>query len=604
MNNVETNPLPAENRAVNSPRPRLSFNGIAWIRRIIAPPVFEDEETTRIARLLNYILLGNLSVAVLAFLILAIVGPSRVIGLSITIFLSAPFLMLWFLMRRGHVRLLSYLFLILLEIFAIVLSVFAGGMVGLTMTFLILIILIAGLLLGGKEALIFLGISFVTSAGLAYAESLQVLPPPIAPMPLVFRLVINYTYFILAGLLLFLSDGSIRKALNQSRQKALELSLEIIERQDIEKKLQNYSKELEISNDELNEAQFVLKRKSQELEQMNETLEQRVANRTQEIEQVNQLGLVLQSCQSYDEVYRAVELSLPQLFPEDLAELYVFQSSKNKLGGVANSEGAPNTKTFFPQECWSLRMGKPHHYDPQGKEMRCAHTEGSANTNTLCVSMIAESEILGVFHIAMPSEKSEESREQQTRLVQALANRIAMAISNLRLQETLRAQAIRDPMTGLYNRRYMEEAITRDLARAQRRAQKVAMLMLDIDHFKNFNDSYGHAAGDGVLQEIGQILMKNLRGEDIPCRYGGEEFVIIMPEAKLRDGVARAEVLGSEIRQLTLMHDGQYMGGVTVSVGVAIYPDHGEDAKQVLKAADQALYQAKDNGRDCVVVFE
>jgi diguanylate cyclase (GGDEF)-like protein len=156
--------------------------------------------------------------------------------------------------------------------------------------------------------------------------------------------------------------------------------------------------------------------------------------------------------------------------------------------------------------------------------------------------------------------------------------------------------------TGLYNRRYLEEVLEREVRRAARAAQSLGLLMIDLDHFKNFNDTYGHDAGDAVLRETGASLTKGIRAEDLVCRFGGEEFVVILPTADLEAACARAERLRSKMKELTILHQGRSMGMLTISVGVAVFPEHGTSPKELMAAADAALYEAKRDGRDQVVV--
>jgi diguanylate cyclase (GGDEF)-like protein len=170
----------------------------------------------------------------------------------------------------------------------------------------------------------------------------------------------------------------------------------------------------------------------------------------------------------------------------------------------------------------------------------------------------------------------------------------------VRHQEQLRNRALRDALTGLYNRRFLEEALAVEQRRALRRGISVGVLMLDIDHFKRFNDSHGHDAGDILLRGIGALLRRAVREGDMPCRYGGEEFVVILPGADLAGSRQRAEALRTAIAQWQPERDGQPLGPVTVSIGVAALPLHGKEWPEVLKAADQALYASKHAGRNRV----
>jgi diguanylate cyclase (GGDEF)-like protein len=184
------------------------------------------------------------------------------------------------------------------------------------------------------------------------------------------------------------------------------------------------------------------------------------------------------------------------------------------------------------------------------------------------------------------------------------AAQVGLSVANIRLREALRSQSTKDPLTGLYNRRYLQEMLEREIRRAIRSEQALGALMLDLDHFKNFNDTYGHEAGDAVLRETAAFLVRSIRAEDFVCRYGGEEFVVILPTADIRAAAARAERIRSKLRDVVVMHDGRSLGLITVSIGVAALPNHGTNEKDLLQAADAALYRAKRDGRDRVVVAD
>ncbi|HTT23909.1 MAG TPA: GGDEF domain-containing protein [Candidatus Sulfotelmatobacter sp.] len=182
------------------------------------------------------------------------------------------------------------------------------------------------------------------------------------------------------------------------------------------------------------------------------------------------------------------------------------------------------------------------------------------------------------------------------------AAQVGLSVANIRLREALRAQSTKDPLTGLYNRRYLQEMLEREIRRATRAEQPLGILMLDLDPFKNFNDTYGHEAGDAVLREAGSFLVRSVRAEDFVCRYGGEEFVVVLPTADFRAAEARAERIRTKLRELVVMHNGRSLGLITASIGVAALPNHGTSEKDLLEAADAALYRAKREGRDRVVV--
>ena len=185
-----------------------------------------------------------------------------------------------------------------------------------------------------------------------------------------------------------------------------------------------------------------------------------------------------------------------------------------------------------------------------------------------------------------------------------VADHLGLALAKLKLQETLQNLSIRDPLTGLFNRRYMEESMERELRRAERKVKQVGVIMADIDHFKRFNDTFGHDAGDCLLREVAKVLARQVRGGDIVCRYGGEEFTIIMQEVTLAITQQRAEFLKESVRNLKVYQGDRALDPVTLSLGVAMFPDHGETYRAVLAAADVALYQAKQSGRDRVCLAE
>jgi diguanylate cyclase (GGDEF)-like protein len=221
--------------------------------------------------------------------------------------------------------------------------------------------------------------------------------------------------------------------------------------------------------------------------------------------------------------------------------------------------------------------------------------------------MMAQGQALGMLHLAAgrnveTADGGSEGTEATQKLAIAVAEQVALAVANMRLRETLRYQAIRDPLTSLFNRRYMEESLEREIHRAARRQASVGVVMLDLDRFKSFNDAFGHAAGDTLLRELGAFIRAHLRGEDIACRYGGEEFTLILPDANLEQTRERAEQLRQGARHLTVLHHGQTLAAITLSLGVAAFPDNGLSVEEILSATDAALYDAKEAGRNRVVV--
>jgi diguanylate cyclase (GGDEF)-like protein len=183
-----------------------------------------------------------------------------------------------------------------------------------------------------------------------------------------------------------------------------------------------------------------------------------------------------------------------------------------------------------------------------------------------------------------------------------VAAQVALSLASLRLRETLRDQSIRDPLTGLFNRRFMQESLDRELQRAKRKKRPLTVIFIDLDHFKRFNDTFGHAAGDLILRTMGELFLRHFRGDDVICRYGGEEFAIILPESSAKDAAKRANLLRIEASKISMRHLGQVLDSVTLSIGVATFPENGSTTEQILRMADQCLYQSKTEGRDRVTV--
>jgi len=324
-------------------------------------------------------------------------------------------------------------------------------------------------------------------------------------------------------------------------------------------------------------------------------------NRTREVRALAELGDNLQACMSVEEACRIVVPSIRALFAGDSGAVFVFAPSRDVLEPMVTWGETSPPASFAPDECWAVRRGRIQVVTGSGGP-RCEHAGGSVGY--LCSPMSAQGEMLGVLHLRLDGAAGnrQEWLDQKQRVAVSVADQFGLALANLRLRDTLRGLSIRDPLTGLFNRRYLEESLDRELRRAQRRGLPVAVLMLDIDHFKRFNDTFGHDAGDLVLKDVATVLRTNCRAEDIACRYGGEELTLILPEMPLEAAQVKAERLGDAIRRLRVRQGQQFLGSVTVSIGIAMFPAQGFAARDVLRAADAALYRAKECGRDRVEV--
>jgi diguanylate cyclase (GGDEF)-like protein/PAS domain S-box-containing protein len=338
-----------------------------------------------------------------------------------------------------------------------------------------------------------------------------------------------------------------------------------------------------------------------ELDQQNERMLGELKKRSERAAMLAKMGELLQSCISRDEVFAAALGYAPKIFPTVPGAMALLDASRNLAEVIGSwSDCHLPALVFEPASCWALRTGHPHLVLAGDSTAPCVHAAGVKNTY-LCTPILAQGETLGTVHFQATDETPKLDASELS-FKTTFAGQVGLSIANIRLREALRTQSVRDPLTGLYNRRYLEETLEREVRRAARAAQSLGFLMIDLDHFKNFNDTYGHDAGDAVLRETALFLAKGIRAEDFVCRFGGEEFVVILPTADLESSRARGERLRLKMRELTIMYQGKSLGMVTISVGVAAFPEHGMSPKELMAAADAALYQAKRGGRDLVVV--
>jgi len=318
---------------------------------------------------------------------------------------------------------------------------------------------------------------------------------------------------------------------------------------------------------------------------------------------LNQMAELFQNCQDVDEVYKVVTQFIEQLFPDLAGALYIKNQDINSFNAVVQwGQSFQGEQAFFANDCWALRRNAVYRVDHPHITLRCPHMNEELHQKRkpyLCVPLTTHENIIGMFHLQGGEAKTYEHIEQ---LALTIAEHTAMTISNITLRNRLKMQSIRDPLTGLFNRRYMDETLERELLRAIRQENSICLLMLDIDRFKQYNDTHGHEAGDILLQALGEFLKQHVRSSDVACRYGGEEFIIILPETNLEEANHRAEELRSGIKELVIRHRGHLLDTVTVSIGVSAYPKHGKASEALLRAADTALYKAKAEGRDRVVV--
>jgi len=327
---------------------------------------------------------------------------------------------------------------------------------------------------------------------------------------------------------------------------------------------------------------------------------------------IKQMSTLLQTCVNTQEAYEVVHEFAARLFPPDSGALCLLNPSVALMEAVASWGNEPLRETMFaPEDCWALRTGRVHVSSPDGVTLNCAHVAASTATNYVCVPMMAHNEAIGVLSVrcgpavaALPLEERQQALQERQELALNFAGDIALALANLRLRDTLRTQSTRDSLTGLFNRRYLTESLDREVRRADRNARPLGVVMLDLDQFKPFNDTHGHEAGDALLRSFGRFIQKNTRGEDIACRYGGDEFVILLVDADLEVARRRAEELREGFSHMVVRHLNHKLDSVSFSMGVAAFPLHGTTSEDLLAAADEALYDAKAQGRNRVSIYK
>jgi diguanylate cyclase (GGDEF)-like protein len=326
-------------------------------------------------------------------------------------------------------------------------------------------------------------------------------------------------------------------------------------------------------------------------------------HRNHEMHLLNCLSDVLQRAQSLDDVYANSLPLLHDLFPEQGGALYVIEHTSHAFELALTWGNRPILRRQFTlQMCCAFAEHRIYYVGDSDEAQQCPHLNGSTRYPTLCVQLVIRDQPLGILHISNGPVYDEQSREHWVWLAAMVADRLALTISNLFLRDQLRDQSMRDALTGLLNRRSMDDLLDRELNRALRYERPIGIIMADIDHFKRFNDTYGHIAGDAMLRAVGQFFERHIRRDDIACRYGGEEFVLILPEATLAETRQRADTLCNDIRTVQLTYSDAPSETITLSIGVAEVPDHGTTSQMILQAADAALYRAKAEGRNRVAV--
>jgi len=316
-----------------------------------------------------------------------------------------------------------------------------------------------------------------------------------------------------------------------------------------------------------------------------------------QVEELFAMTDMLQAAEGYEDAGAVLMATSQRMLPDLAGALYIFNNSGDRLD-LASSwnsiEGYTPPQALLPGHCWALKRGKPHINDPASQTLCCSHHIGPVGV--VEVPMTARGEVHGLLMFGCDAEDSFDRLMEVRRTARALADSMSLALSNIALREKLRTQSLRDPLTGLYNRRYMEDALERYCSLAERSGGSTSVMMIDLDHFKRLNDEHGHAKGDAVLRDVAAQITGALRPSDVVARYGGEELMVILPQCDLDDAVLKAELLRARVEALSEVHRAK----ITASFGIASIPETSTGPIDLVSLADEALYEAKQAGRNCI----
>ncbi len=321
-----------------------------------------------------------------------------------------------------------------------------------------------------------------------------------------------------------------------------------------------------------------------------------------EVRLLGDLNSWLQTSRSLDELFEMSARFLTHLMPDSEGSIYVYSNSRDVLDGCASWNGGTHKAHINPDECWGLRRGRTYVFGDGEVDFTCAHAEPHDGRPYLCIPVLAHGETVGLMHLRARNTESVGRFAEARRLAQMCAEQISLAIANVRMRDQLQDQSIRDPLTGLFNRRHMIDSLRRSLATLGRGNETVAIVAIDVDHFKRFNDNHGHDAGDMVLRAVAAALSELCDRDELACRIGGEELMILLPGVGADVAMARAEEMRAAVEAVTVRYGEKALPRVTISLGVALAPVNGRLPQDLLRAADDALYAAKARGRNQTVL--
>ena len=307
----------------------------------------------------------------------------------------------------------------------------------------------------------------------------------------------------------------------------------------------------------------------------------------------------LQGCENFNDVINVAELFAPNIAPGIAGRLYILDRDPWQMRCVAHwLSPVGEETTFHPDECWAVRRGQSHPPVNGEPDIACYHLPPSQAETSLCVPLIAQGEAIGLLSFQNITADNAPSRAY----LELMAEALGLALANQRLRDALLEKALFDPLTGLRNRHHLEDTLQTQTTQAMRSGVPLSCMMIDIDHFKSINDRFGHEAGDLVIKTVASIVQRAAHDNGLAFRYGGEEFLVLLSGADEAEAYACAQKIYSGVHELSIRYGLTEIGPVDVSIGIASYPQHTQ-TDNLLRAADVALYRAKELGRARIVSF-
>lgn len=401
---------------------------------------------------------------------------------------------------------------------------------------------------------------------------------------------------------IFPLELAVTEVKGESEQFFVGVLRDISERKLAQQAIENLNEELRQINENLNQEIHERKKAESETKTINAKLGifiRDLQSYTEDIHQLNEMSDFLQACNNLHELSEVIRTFSYRFFGAGSGALYLLKDEQLYLHDSSWGSDFNPQESFSLAECWAMRNSKIHPATKAQENLICHHFQPTDHHTHTCIPLYARAKQVGLLVLYAHSRlwgQDAARNANRAQLLQAFADHVAGAISNQTLRALLQEQSTRDPLTGLHNRRFLSEQLHLEISRSHRDQKSFGILLTDVDHFKSINDNFGHDVGDQVLKTLAEHMQTNIRASDILCRFGGEEFIFLLPETDLQHSYVIAEKLRRRIAQQP--HDFELDRPVTVSIGVACFPEHGETAEELLKAADLALYEAKNRGRN------